>query len=146
MKRWYKTFPEVTITIGNHDRRPDRKAFNAGISKKWLKTIDEVIEAPEGWKFYEDFILDRVLYCHGEGKVAHKRMDHEMMSSVQGHIHTNSSIRFKDGKELHQFSMQLGCGFDASTFAGAYAKGLTSQAINCGVVLENGKLPIIERM
>lgn len=142
---WYEAFPNAIVTLGNHDKISDRKAFNAGISREWIKPVGDVLETPD-WDFCDHVIIDNVKYCHGIGKRAFGRMREDMISIVQGHYHTNSEIRFVDGHNLNLFSMQVGCGFDRDSYAAAYAKHFTYQAYNVGVVLENGTLPIIERM
>jgi hypothetical protein len=40
------------------------------------------------------------------------------------------------------FGMQVGCGIDHESYAMAYAKYGKKPAIGCGVVLNNGKLPV----
>ena len=42
------------------------------------------------------------------------------------------------------FAMQIGCGVDDRSYAMAYGKHFDKMHINCGVVLENGTLPILE--
>jgi len=143
IKRWYKAFPHARVTIGNHDRIPNRKAFNSGLSKRWIKDIGVILQTP-AWEYKTSFIIDGVQYCHGEGKLAHTRMIHDMISTVQGHYHTDSKIVFQDGAQTRLWSMQVGCGFDKSTYAGQYAKHHKAQSHNVGIVEGNGRLPILE--
>lgn len=145
LKKYAEAFPDAIITLGNHDRLPARKAFNAGLTNHWIRTVQETIDVP-GWEFVTEVIIDKVKYLHGEGRIAYRRAEQDKISIVQGHYHTNSYIKFQDGEFLNTFSMQIGVGFDRHSYAAAYAKGMQCQAINCGVVLENGRLPIIERM
>jgi hypothetical protein len=42
--------------------------------------------------------------------------------------------------------MQVGCGVDDKSYAMAYGKNHPKSAISCGVVLNDGQLPIIEMM
>lgn len=143
LKKWHDSFPNAIVTVGNHDRIHIRKAFNAGISKAWLKPVNEVLETPT-WEYREHLVLDDVLYCHGEQRVAHTRMKDDQISVVQGHYHSGSKIVYLDGITRRLWSMQVGCGFDSKSYAAAYAKFGKMQSHNCGVVLENGRLPIIE--
>ena len=142
---WYKTFPNAIVTLGNHDVRPRRQAFKSGLVDSWLKPIDEALGTP-GWDFVNEYILDGVLYVHGMGRVAHKRMLQDGVSVVQGHYHSDSSIRYDVGRDSTKFSMQVGCGFDRESFAAAYGKNFKYQHHNVGVVLDNGRLPILEYM
>jgi hypothetical protein len=53
---------------------------------------------------------------------------------------------YSAGKTNRLFAMQLGCGVDDKSYAMAYGRFFDKMHINCGVVLDNGKLPIIEYM
>jgi len=142
---WYKAFPEAMVCLGNHDTLPDRKMFNAGVVNNWRKSMETALDTPN-WVYKERFIIDGVKYTHGIGRKAHTRMKDDMISVVQGHYHSDSEIKYLDGDTHHNFSMQVGCGFDGESYAARYAKNYKVQAANAGVVLNNGTLPIIERM
>ena len=58
-----------------------------------------------------------------------------MMSTVQGHIHTQAYTEWQVGKNFKVFGMQVGCGIDSKSYAAAYAKNFKKQAIGCGVVI-----------
>ena len=58
-----------------------------------------------------------------------------MMSTVQGHIHTQAYVEWSVGKMFKIFGMQVGCGIDSKSYAAAYAKNFKKQAIGCGVVI-----------
>ena len=58
-----------------------------------------------------------------------------MMSSVQGHIHTQAYTEWMVGRNFRIFSMQVGCGIDCTAYSAAYAKNFKKQAIGCGVIL-----------
>lgn len=145
IKEWYKAFPKALVCLGNHDVLPQRRAFNAGVTKAWVKKIGDILPTP-GWVFSESFIIDNVLYCHGMGRKGHSRMKADLISVAQGHYHSDSAIIYLDGAFTHLFSLQVGCGFDRNSYAAAYGKNLKFQAHNVGAILENGTLPIIERM
>jgi len=66
IKKWHKAFPNATVVTGNHDRIIHRKAFSAGLSKRWIRDYKEVFETPT-WTFTEEIGLDGVVYVHGEG-------------------------------------------------------------------------------
>jgi metallophosphoesterase superfamily enzyme len=143
LKRWYKAFPEATVIIGNHDRIVSRKAVTAGLSSRWIRDFNEVLEVPN-WNFVEEFEQDNVVYVHGDGGgTARTRVKNEMQSTVQGHIHTQAYVEWNVGANYKVFGMQVGCGIDRKAYAMAYAKGFKKPVISCGVVLDNGKLPIV---
>ena len=64
-----------------------------------------------------------------------KSTKNDMMSTVQGHIHTQAYTEFTVGRNFKVFGMQVGCGVDGGSYAAAYAKNFKKQAIGCGVVL-----------
>ena len=141
VQKWYDAFPYADVTIGNHDRMCSRKRFTAGIPSAWIKTYNEVLETPN-WNWVESIIYDDVLYEHGEGGQAQSKAKNNLMSSVCGHTHTEAYTRWYVGKRFRVFGMQVGCGVNSKSYAAAYAKNYKKQAIGCGVVLNNGTLPI----
>ena len=145
IQKWYKSFPVAKICLGNHDLIQQRKIFNAGVSKVWLKNIGDILDTPN-WEYAEEFIIDDVLYTHGTGRKADVRMQQDLISTVQGHYHSESYIKYSVGKRNKLFAMQVGCGVDDKSYAMAYGKYFAKNHINCGVVLNGGNLPIIEYM
>jgi len=141
IRKWYNTFPEADVCIGNHDRMASRKSMTGGIPKAWIKGYNEVLGTPK-WNWVESVIYDEVLYEHGEGGQALTKAKNNMLSSVCGHTHTSCYTQWLVGKKFRVFATQVGCGVDAKSYAAAYAKNFKKQAIGCAVVLENGTLPI----
>jgi hypothetical protein len=134
LSKWYDAFPKADVAIGNHDRIVYRKGFSGGIPKRWLKPFNEVLETPK-WNFVERLVIDNVQYVHGEGGTARTKAKNDMMSTVQGHIHTQCYTEWMVGRNFKTFAMQLGCGVDSTAYATAYAKNFKKQAIGCGVVI-----------
>jgi metallophosphoesterase superfamily enzyme len=143
-------FPNMKVCNGNHDSIPNRKAFSSGLSKRWIKSIKEILLEDglpvEGWEFAEDFVIDNVMYTHGTGRKARSRGQKDIISIVQGHYHSEGYIEHYVGIKTHIFTMQVGCGIDRKSYAMAYGKHFDKPHISCGVILENGKLPILEYM
>ncbi len=134
IKKFYKAFPKVTVTIGNHDRIIMRKAFSSAIPKKWLKDYKDVLEVPK-WDFTDRIVIDNVQYIHGEAGTARTKAKADMMSTVQGHLHTQSYVEHFVGANYKIFAMQVGCGIDHDSYAMAYAKRGKKPAIGCGIVI-----------
>ena len=150
VQEWNYEFPDADVLLGNHDRIIMRKAFAAGLSKRWIKDFGEVLETP-GWRFGLEFEYDNVLYIHGEGgggeKGAITKALNRRKSVVQGHWHTQNHINWNVSDYDRIFGMQIGCGIDDKAYALAYAKyNIRKSILSCGVVLDNGQLPIIEPM
>lgn len=138
LKAWYEAFPEATVILGNHDRIIARKLFSVGVSQRWMKPLEEILEVPN-WKFVEQTVINDVLYLHGEGGTALKKAQSEMCSVVQGHLHSEGSIHLLNGGK--SFAMQVGCGIDFNSYAFAYAQRGKKPILSCGVVLDRS--PII---
>lgn len=134
LKRWYKTFPEAIVAIGNHDRIIMRKAQTSAVPRKWIKEYKEVLEVPK-WNFVDRYILDNVQYVHGEAGTARTKCRADMMSTVQGHLHTQAYTEWYVGQNFKIFGMQVGCGIDHDSYAMGYAKRGKKPAIGCGVVI-----------
>jgi len=130
---WSKSFPVADVCIGNHDRIIMRKAFDSQIPSRWIKSYNEVLGT--NWNWVEHIVYDDVQYIHGEGGTARTKSKNDMMSTVQGHIHTQAYVEWSVGKMFKIFGMQVGCGIDSKSYAAAYAKNFKKQAIGCGVVI-----------
>ena len=139
--RWYKEFTKATVIIGNHDRMIFRKGQTSAIPSKWIKSYKEVLEVPN-WNFVERYVKDGVQYLHGEGGTARTKCRADMLYTVQGHLHTQCYTEHYVGKRFRVFGTQVGSGINHKSYAMAYAKYGKKPAIGCGVVLNNGKLPI----
>ncbi len=144
---WYKVFPEVKICIGNHDALPFRKAFTAGLPSAWLKSYQQILDSPEGWKL--DFVhqINGIIYQHGTGMsgemAAVNAARENRQSTIIGHLHTVSNIKYMASYKDLIFGMTVGCGIDFEAYAFAYGRQQTRKpVVSCGVVLD-GRVPII---
>lgn len=145
IQRWYKVFPEAYVTVGNHDRLVHRKAKSAGIADQWIIDYSTALDTP-GWKFVHEVVLNNVCYNHGEGGTASTRMKTELLSQVQGHLHSQFYIQYAVGASYRLFGVQTGCGIDRNSFAFAYGKNGPKPIIGCGTVLNKGTLPCLYPM
>ena len=133
LSKWYKAFPEAEVCIGNHDRIVTRKAFASGVPKRWIKEMADVLETPN-WVYDTRFVHDKVQYIHGESGRATKKAKDDMMSTVQGHRHTEMFTEFVVGANYKVFGCAVGCGIDNTSYAIAYGKNFKKPAIGCAVV------------
>jgi len=140
LRTWYYAFPEMYICLGNHDNIPARKAFEAGISERWVRSVPTLMqeEGFEYWKWAPDWDFGGIKYLHGIGGVAHRRMIREGCSIVQGHLHSASNkIAFQVTPHTQHFSLQLGCGIDIKSYAMAYGKHFDKPVIDCAVIIDD---------
>ncbi len=146
VSKWVEAFPIADVTKGNHDELIMRKAFSSAIPKAWIKGYSDVLGAPD-WNFVDDTIIDGVRYTHGHktgnALTSYKR---DLISTVSGHFHSKAGIDFHVGLNHRIFGMQVGSGTDDTAYALSYGKGTKKSIMGCGVVLNNGKLPIFEPM
>jgi hypothetical protein len=142
IQEWYAIFPEATVILGNHDRIIHRQAKASGISDRWFKSLSDALKVPN-WKFVESIVINDINYNHGEGGTATTRMKNELQSQVQGHLHSEAYVQYACGLNHKVFGMQVGCGIDRRSYAFAYGKDSKKPFIGCGVVLNNGELPIV---
>jgi hypothetical protein len=145
LAKWKKAFPVAKVCIGNHDAIATRKAFNAGLSKRWVRSISEVFDL-DGWEFAEEFVINDVVYTHGIGSKAIKKASDDMCSYVCGHYHTELGVVYKVGRYIKVFGVQTGCGVDIKSYAMAYGKHFKKPAIGCALIKENGKVAMVESM
>ena len=143
LRKWYKAFPKAYVTIGNHDALIYRKAMSAGISKRWIQNYSQVLGTP-GWEWVTDVIIDDVLYTHGTTN-AYTKAKQNLMSTVQGHLHSQAGVQFYVGAKSRIFGFQVGCGVDMKSYAMDYGRNFPKPVISCGVVIE-GLHPYLEVM
>lgn len=143
LRKWYKAFPKAYVTIGNHDALIYRKAMSAGISKRWIQNYSQVLGTP-GWEWVTDVVIDDVLYTHGTTN-AYTKAKQNLISTVQGHLHSQAGIQFYVGAKSRIFGFQIGCGVDMKSYAMEYGRNFPKPVISCGVVIE-GLHPYLEVM
>ena len=144
IKPYYRAFPNATVIIGNHDRMVMRKGQTSNIPKAWLKQYNEVLGTPN-WNWTDRLVIDDVQYIHGEGGTARGRCKVDLMSTVQGHLHTQAYVEWVVGPTRRVFGMQVGTGIDFDQYAFAYAQRGKKPVVSCGVVLD-GQTAIVELM
>jgi len=143
LAKWQKAFPNAKITYGNHDLIPFRKAVANGLSIRMMSDWNRLFNAPDTWEFGEKFIIDDVMYTHGTN-AALARMTLARISVVQGHLHSLQYVQWSQSEINKLFAMQVGCGIDVESYAFHYGKSFPRKPIlGCGVVLDNGKTPLV---
>ena len=119
-----------------------RKGHTSAIPKAWLKDYNEVL-GTEGWDWTDRLVVDGVQYVHGESGTARTKCKSDLMSTVQGHLHTQSYVEYVHGYNGSIFGMQVGTGIDFESYAFGYAKRGKRPAISCAVVID-GVTAIVE--
>lgn len=136
----YNLFPKVNICWGNHDLRIAKRASDAGIDAYLLKTYEEIIQCPKGWKFADKWEIDGVIYEHGIGRSGYqgalRAAQSNMQSTVIGHLHSNAGILWYGNKKNLIFGFNVGALVDDNKYAFEYARFSSAKSIlGCGLVL-----------
>jgi hypothetical protein len=139
LKPFYKAFPKVFVCESNHTARIFRKAFRHGIPRGYLKDYRDFLGAPQGWQWAEKWVIDGVVYQHGEGysgaqgtiKAAHDNM----ACTVMGHLHSEAGLQTWANSKILIWGLNVGSGIDKDLYAFHYGKKLRKKPIlSCGVV------------
>lgn len=141
IKAWKRAFPVARVCVGNHDARIIRVAEKAGIPAAALRSYSETWKTPK-WKWVTDFVLDDVYYFHGTGTSgthpAYNSMLKQLMSVVQGHVHSAGGINWRANPQRRIFGMDTGCGIDDSKYAFAYGENQKVRSILSAAVIIDG--------
>jgi len=130
---WKTAFPTAKVMIGNHDAIPSRKAFAAGLSKKWIRGIDEVFDL-KGWDFVQNYTIGRNFFTHGLGMNVLARARALGLNVFQGHLHSKFSCTCVSVHPEFTFAVQCGCLIDHKAYAFAYGKDGLPSVMGCVVI------------
>lgn len=140
LEKWYRTFPDVNVLVGNHSALPYRQATTVGIPKKFIKAYEEIWEAPKGWKWHMDYYIDHVKYTHGTGNSGQNGAINLALrgrqSTVIGHIHSFGGVSYHANENDLIFGMNVGCGIDTKAYAFEYGRNFINKpTLGCGIVI-----------
>lgn len=145
VQRLNKEFPDLKVTLGNHDTRHMKAAMNAQLSSRYLRHMNEILDVD--WSWHWNFIQnEQVLYTHGDEKggsySGHNISKEQGMSSVVGHTHSNAGLHWFRNYNKVWFALNVGCLVDDSGYAMAYGKKNGYKGIQgIGVVCDYGNEP-----
>lgn len=147
LKPIYRLFPKCIVIESNHGSMVLRKALVAGMPKKVLRSYNEILEAPKGWKWVFDVkiktSLGPVYFCHGKSGAAGRLASQYGMSSVQGHYHEKSQITYISTPERLMFDCHTGCLANDKSLALGYNKINPRRPIVSIVVIVEGVPQIV---
>lgn len=144
----YSNWPDLVVTVGNHDARVRRLNSKIGIPAMYLKGFNELY-GTQTWSWVESTEIDNVHYYHGEGAggqhPAFSAAKMRMQPTVMGHYHSACGVWFQAGPTQKVWGMNVGCGVDRSHWSMQYgAAFLKKPIIACGVVIDG--TPFVETM
>ncbi len=140
VSRWYKTFINSNVSIGNHDERQFRTARKAGMPDRFIRPYEDVWRTPK-WDWQFQHFYDDVLYEHGTGSsgkdAAMNRAIQKRSSIVIGHVHSYAGVKYHANESSRVFGLNVGCGIDVTSYAAAYGKNFPIRPVlGCGVVID----------
>lgn len=145
MDNMFKEWP-ITLTLGNHDKIPQRQLALLGLPPFLLKSFGELFDI-QHWDICTTKIIDGVRYKHGI-KAANTRRSAERagMNSVWGHAHSKAEAMASANTERLIWGMHIGGGFDHKAYAARYGEeDELKPIISCGTVVD-GKHPVVHYM
>ena len=130
-----------TITLGNHDRRYMMRAWDVGLPRHVIKTLDEMFPFDnwEWWVEQRPIEFDGVRYSHGDETTMTALKNPSKLSGnvVHGHLHRDAGIYTKSFWDMNVFSMNVGTLQDRETLAGRYMqKNFSGGWIGWGTVTD----------
>lgn len=154
LKAWYKAFPFCRVAISNHGLRWASKAYDSFVPSELIKPYKDIIEAPIGWVWKDEIIVKtkvpfRVIHGLGYSGVqgARNAAIDSGMDTIVGHLHAHAGISYINTGKNQIWGMNVGCLIDQSAMAFNYGKNSRFKAtLSVGVVLNDGKLPIVVPM
>ncbi len=142
LKPLYKLFPIAEVLESNHGSLVFRKALAHGLSKKFLKSPGEILEAPKTWTWHFEIFTKlptgfNCYFHHSKGANAKKNSQSMGSSFVMGHHHEQMDISYWGNPDALLFGMTVGCLVDNKSLAMAYNKNnLKRPVIGCAVIVD----------
>lgn len=140
-QKWYKAFPELLYSFGNHCKRVDLKARHVGLPEDVFKPFRDIWGLPKGWKDAYSHEIDGVRYIHGTGFTdSEKCAVVNRQSTVMAHIHHNLKSGFMASAKDRILHMSVGCGIDINRYAFEYNRDFARRPLlGCGIVSDRGR-------
>lgn len=148
---WYSAFPKMKLAVSNHGLRWARKAFDAEIPEEVLRSYRDIIQAPDGWQWKEEWRQTdgrmpwRLIHGMGySGMNGHRTaaMDGGI-STVIGHLHAHAGVAHIHTDSMRLWGMNVGSLIDLKAYAFEYGKYSRFKPCNgIGIVMNHGTTPI----
>lgn len=137
----YKMFPECLVMHSNHGSLVYRRGKFAGLPVEVFKSYREILQAPKGWEWMDDLILqtDRgpVYICHNRSSNVLQNAQRFGQSFVCGHFHGQFEIRYYSSPERLSYGMAVGCLINQHSRAFNYGKLSTIRpVIGVGMIMQ----------
>lgn len=134
-------FPKVTMLESNHGSLAYRKARCAKLPAYYLKSYNEVLEAPSTWTWVHRLEIEiqrkrKLIFHHGFSSNALASAKELSACLVQGHFHSRMSINYFGDDNNLMWAMQLPSLIDIKSLAFDYGKNISSRPkLGAGLIL-----------
>lgn len=122
----FELFPNVLACTSNHTDRPFRQGYKTGLPRQFFKDYKELLNAPDGWVYRDQWIVDDILFFHGEpytGRAAAQKAAVEKnRNCVFGHVHSNAGVHYINDGVRQRWAVNSGCLIDETAYAFRYGK------------------------
>lgn len=148
----FAEFPEATALTSNHVEGRLSKARQRGrILPAFLKSVEDILDAPIGWSWHSQIKMGDILFRHGHRDIQNlKRVILEEIpaqegrhySLILGHFHSKFGVATPDlkvGDKLY-YGAFTGCLIDPSHPFFSYSRGY--ERLGCIVVVHGRVVPI----
>lgn len=151
LKQWYAAFPKMKVAVSNHGLRYWKRASDAGIPSRVLRTYKETLEAPKDWYWQDSWIIQAsrrpFMMVHGMeygGQTPYRMAPLiEGMSVVHGHLHSSAGIAYIRTKTQNLWGFNVGSLIDPDAYAFQYSKYSRFKAnLGIGVIANGGTTPL----
>jgi hypothetical protein len=143
LKPLYKLFPEMDVIDSNHGSMHYRKGKANGIPRKYLREYNDILDAPNGWRWHMDLTLtlpngNKAYFHHGLAKQVKKVVQQRGLCVIQGHFHEDFEIVYLGNPESLLWGMTVACLIDKKSMAFAYNRtNLNRPILGCGGILDS---------
>jgi hypothetical protein len=152
LKQWYSAFPKVKLAYSNHGLRWVKKATHAEIPSEMLREYREILRAPMGWQWAEQWIVHdkhgfKVVHGHRYSGLSATRnmLIDSAMSVAHGHYHSGAQTVWLNTHDKGlMWACNVGSLIDVEQVAFDYEKKNRFKPIlSSAVILDHGRVPII---
>ena len=141
LKPVYDLFPHCSVVDSNHGSLLARKIKINGLPISVLRSHKEIIEAPAGWSWTHDLVLNcggkDVYFHHGMKSNVTMLSKNMSMCAVQGHYHSRFKIEYWSNPNGLFWGFQVGCLISPDSLAFEYGRNnMDKPIIGCGIIIE----------
>lgn len=153
LQPWKESLPFVRFCKSNHGDRVLRRAADAGLPSQLLRAHRDILEAPPGWEWANDwrvraskqpFLVEHGHHGGQSTAASRQRPAWNGISTCWGHMHAQAGVWHVKTHGQQVWGLCVGSLIDRDAVAFEYGKPNTWQPwLGVGVVLDGGRTPIL---